>query len=130
MHSRQTTDLSKVQLNLKSVSPEKENVVLIKTGALNPVHRSHISNLIKAKEHLERHYRFNVVGGFLSPTHDDYVQGKLGSEFLPGQLRIVMCQQAIDEENQQHWLAVDQAECLGYFSIQLLKNIPFTIFSF
>jgi len=113
MHSEITTDLSIVHENLSKRKANKENVVLIKTGALNPIHRSHIANMIKVKQYLEEVYDLNVVAGYISPTHDQYVQGKLGKHLIPSQHRIQMCQRAIQEENQQHWLAVDQAEALG-----------------
>lgn len=117
MHSESTTDLSKIRLNLKNSASNAENVVLIKTGALNPIHRSHISNLIKTKHYLESVYHLNVIGGFISPTHDHYVHGKLGDELIPGHLRIQLCEKAIEEENQQHWLSVDKAECMGMYRI-------------
>jgi nicotinamide mononucleotide adenylyltransferase len=113
MHSNSTTDLSFLYSNLNHGTANSENVVLIKTGALNPVHRSHISNMIKTKQYLERVHNFNVIGGYLSPTHDEYVQGKLGDELINGEHRIAMCQKAIEEEGQQHWLSVDKAECMG-----------------
>lgn len=113
MHSPSTTDLSKIRLNLQNSPADAQNVVLIKTGALNPIHRSHISNLIKTKQYLENVHHLNVVGGFISPTHDEYVESKLGDELIPGQLRIELCEKAIEEENQQDWLAVDKAECMG-----------------
>jgi len=113
MHSEVTTDLSKIKSNLDKTGSDGENVVLISTGAMNPIHRSHLSNMIKTKHHLETNYHFNVIGGFISPTHDEYVQGKLVEEFIPGQHRIEMCEKAIEEENQQDWLSVDKAECMG-----------------
>jgi len=75
---------------------------LIKTGGINPIHRSHISNMIKTKEYLENVYNFNVIGGYISPSHDHYVRGKLEKEFIPSQHRIKTCQKAIEEDNQQH----------------------------
>jgi len=114
MHSTSTTDLSILHANLNgTIGTDKENIVLIKTGALNPVHRAHISNMIKTKEYLERVHGFRVIGGYLSPTHDEYVHGKLGKEFVSGHHRIQMCAEAIKESNQQHWLSVDRAECMG-----------------
>ncbi|CAF1179141.1 unnamed protein product [Adineta steineri] len=122
MHSELTTDLSIILSNLNNVkSNGKENVVLLKTGSLNPIHRSHISNMIQTKKYLEEICNFNVIGGYLSPTHDHYVGNKLGDELLHGQLRIEMCQNAIQEENQQHWLTVDKAECLASNFINLNK---------
>lgn len=117
MHSELTTDLSIIYSNLNKLKLDKENVVLIKTGSLNPIHRSHISNMIKTKYYLENIYNLNVIGGYISPTHDQYVKRKLGKEFISSQHRIHMCQKAIEEENQQHWLSVDKAEALGIIII-------------
>ncbi|CAF1518373.1 unnamed protein product [Rotaria sordida] len=69
--------------------------------------------MIKTKQYLERVHGFNVIGGYLSPTHDEYVRGKLGEELISGQHRIEICQKAIEEANQQHWLSVDKAECMA-----------------
>ena len=113
MHSLSTTDLSILSWNLSRSSTNQENVVLIKTGSLNPVHRSHISNLIRTKQYLERVHHFNVIGGYLSPTHDEYVRGKLASECISGQHRSQMCQLAIEEACEQNWLSTDRAECMG-----------------
>ena len=131
MHSESTTDISKIRVNLQKSPVNVQNVVLIKTGALNPIHRSHISNLIKTKQYLENVHHLNVVGGFISPTHDEYVASKLGDELIPGRLRIELCEKAIEEENQQHWLAVDKAECMGksYCHDDSYFNQMFLVFS-
>lgn len=126
MHSELTTDLSIIYSNLSKSKSNRENVVLIKTGALNPVHRSHIANLIKVKQYLENIYNLNVVAAYISPTHDQYVQRKLGEHLIPSQHRIEMCQRAIEEENQQHWLAVDKAEAFAPTFITL-KNVTLSL---
>lgn len=114
MHSTTTTDLSIIQRNLTgNIDDRRQKVVLISTGALNPVHRAHITNLIRVKQHLEKDHGFHVVAGYLSPTHDAYVRHKLRREFIPGNHRIHMCRLAIKEANQEHWLGVDEAECSG-----------------
>jgi nicotinamide mononucleotide adenylyltransferase len=113
MHSESTTDQSILYSNINHNTGNRENVVLIKTGAMNPVHRSHISNLIKTKQYLENVHHFNVIGGYLSPTHDEYVEAKLEHECINGKHRIAMCQKAIEEEGQENWLSVDKAECMG-----------------
>jgi hypothetical protein len=51
-------------------------VVLLSTGALNPVHLGHINAMVRAKAHLKQ-IGYDVVGGFMSPTHDDYVRPKM-----------------------------------------------------
>ncbi|CAF1457330.1 unnamed protein product [Rotaria sp. Silwood1] len=122
MHSTLTTDLSILYENLnETTSTNNENVVLIKTGAFNPIHRAHISNMIKTKEYLECVHGFRVIGGYLSPSHDQYVQAKLDEEFISGHHRIRMCEEAIKEANQQYWLSVDKAEIMAPQLISLLK---------
>ena len=73
MHSESRTDLSILYLNLTAHSTDRENVGFIKTCALNPVHRSHISNMVRTKQYLEEKHNLNVTGEYLSPTHDEYV---------------------------------------------------------
>ncbi|CAF0890068.1 unnamed protein product [Didymodactylos carnosus] len=115
MHSDETTDIDILYSNLRHcTNNDNENVVLIKTGALNPIHRSHISNLVQTKQYLEQIHHFNVLGGYISPTHDDYVHGKLHDEQIPAKHRIEMCQKAIEEAKEQHWLRVDKAECMAH----------------
>ncbi|CAF4415586.1 unnamed protein product, partial [Rotaria socialis] len=91
------------------------NCVLLTTGSLNPVHRSHIKNLELVKKHLERNSpRWNVLVGYLSPTHDLYVRGKLGKATIPGCDRCDLCELAIREHEREttasHWLSVSRAE--------------------
>jgi nicotinamide mononucleotide adenylyltransferase len=128
MHSESTTDLSIISSNLNSSKSNQENVVLIQTGSVNPIHRSHISNMIKTKQYLENVHNLNVIGGYISPSHDEYVESKLGNQFISSQHRINMCLKAIQEENQQHWLAVDKAESMGIFTF--FKFIFISNFSF
>ncbi|CAF1404406.1 unnamed protein product [Rotaria sordida] len=101
MHLESTTDLSIIYSNLNKSKSNKENIILISTGAMNPIHRCHISNMIKTKQYLENIHDYNVIAGYISPTHDEYVQEKLGNYFIPSHHRINMCQKAIQEENQQ-----------------------------
>ncbi|CAF3633912.1 unnamed protein product [Rotaria sp. Silwood1] len=47
----------------------QHNCVLIMTGSLNPIHRSHISNLETVKKQLEQsNPSWHVLAGYLSPT--------------------------------------------------------------
>ncbi|CAF0842876.1 unnamed protein product [Didymodactylos carnosus] len=111
MHSDETTNVNILLSNLRANNDE--NIVLIKTGALNPVHRSHISNLVQTKQYLEDVYHFHVLGGYISPTHDEYVYLKLRDDWITGECRIAMCEKAIEEAGQQSWLSVDKAECMA-----------------
>jgi len=43
--------------------------VLLTTGSLNPIHRSHIKNLELVKSYLKHSKpQWNVLAGYLSPT--------------------------------------------------------------
>jgi nicotinic acid mononucleotide adenylyltransferase len=66
--------------------------VLLTTGALNPVHLGHVAMFDRARDCLESEHGFDVVGGFLSPSHDTYLSGKYGdSAFFPAIQRLAMC---------------------------------------
>ena len=54
---------------------KKKGVVLMSTGGFAPVHEGHIQMMESAKELLESK-GFEVIGGYLSPSHDVYVQSK------------------------------------------------------
>lgn len=79
----------------------------VATGSFSPIHCMHgkyilsiclltirtISYLVEmfhaAKEWLDANTNMFVVGGFLSPSHDQYVESKLGSEHIPAVHRYV-----------------------------------------
>ncbi|RDH76898.1 hypothetical protein DVS77_18875 [Mycolicibacterium moriokaense] len=99
--------LGKIERNL-TPQPRGRRCVLLSTGALNPVHVGHVAMFDKAKHALETHFGFEVVGGFLSPSHDLYLDGKkpIGRTF-PAEQRLNMC--AAATRNHQH-LAVGSWE--------------------
>jgi hypothetical protein len=82
----------KIERNL-SLPPRAHRCVLLTTGALNPVHRGHVAMFDKAERCLESEFGLEVVGGFLSPSHDQYLLGKYGdsSKFFSAEKRIEMC---------------------------------------
>ena len=55
--------------------------VLCLNGSFNPVHTEHISMLESAKEQMES-LGHTVVGGFLSPSSEDYVNSKKGDDAM------------------------------------------------
>ncbi|MCX6486679.1 MAG: hypothetical protein NT156_01650 [Mycobacterium sp.] len=71
--------------------------MLLTTGALNPIHRGHVAMFDRARDTLESEYGFDVVGGFLSPSHDTYLSGKYLSgkhrdeTFFPAAQRLALC---------------------------------------
>ena len=66
-----TTPLNKIHIDDTVTNP----VVLLSTGGFNPIHNGHILMLKKAKNMLEN-YGYDVIGAFLSPSHESYVSTK------------------------------------------------------
>jgi nicotinic acid mononucleotide adenylyltransferase len=93
----------------KKLDPSKKNIVLISTGGFSPVHDGHIYILETAKYELEKQ-GYNIVCGYLSPSHDDYVStkdnGKAHNEALN---RIKLCNQKIANSN---WLMTSPQEAI------------------
>lgn len=52
----------------------KELVVVLSTGSYSPVHDGHVQNIKTTVEFLKD--KFNVLGAFMSPSHDNYVLNK------------------------------------------------------
>ena len=73
--------------------------MLLSTGALNPVHLGHVAMFDRARDALESQHGFEVVGGFLSASHDTYLSNKYGlpgkygdpTTFFPAVQRLAMC---------------------------------------
>ena len=79
MSSTEHWPVDKIAGNLAR-APRGRRCVLLTTGALNPIHRGHVAMFDRARDALEAEYGLDVVGGFLSPSHDTYLSGK----FLSG----------------------------------------------
>ncbi|HJX90359.1 MAG TPA: hypothetical protein VJ372_07680 [Pyrinomonadaceae bacterium] len=75
---------------------------LLLSGSFNPIHTSHLRTLLKTRKYVEN-LGWTVVGGFLAPSSDAYVQEKLGAEGLPLRWRIALCELAIEEFD---WVSV------------------------
>jgi flagellar biosynthesis GTPase FlhF len=71
--------MSKMYLNLaykQSIQVKKQKyAVLLTTGAMNPVHKGHLSLIDQSKLRLHK-AGYEVVGAWLSPSHDLYLQPK------------------------------------------------------
>lgn len=86
-----------------SVSSEEnlKEAVLITTGAMNPVHRGHVSMLHQAKDRLyEAGYK--VVAAYLSPSNDLYVQPKcknLKTIGFSDKFRMEIVNRAVEEDS-------------------------------
>jgi len=95
-------------------SPLPWFAVLLSTGSFCPVHRGHLRMMELAKNELERRGAV-VLGGYLSPSHDRYVQMKCGALNPGAAHRVRMCEEALAHEveaGEPAWLAVDPWEAL------------------
>ena len=84
----------------KKDKKNKKNVILLTTGALNPVHKGHINSLKLAQDYLENN-GFNVEKIYLSPSSDIYLKNKLNNGridyYYNFEDRLKMCKLAIDD---------------------------------
>ena len=69
---------------------------LLMSGSFNPIHTQHARILEVAKLHYESRGHM-IIGAFLSPSSDDYVLEKLGSEALSFHKRRSLCELAIEK---------------------------------
>lgn len=116
--------------------PTGNPCVLLTTGSFCPLHLGHVDMMEKAKEHLEKN-GYNVIGGFISPGHDEYISAKVKEKSIPIHYRI----RTINEMVKDHdWLSVDPWEGLfckvavnftdvytrleAYISEHLKKDVP------
>lgn len=79
--------------------------VLITTGGFAPVHSGHINMLKSAKAHLEYH-GWNVINGYFSPDHDEYIQMKCNHQAVDIFSRITALNNAIKDDGND-WMFVD-----------------------
>jgi len=88
-------------------------LVLLTTGAMNPIHKGHTSSLHHCAKGLTKllnnnnnnnntHQKTVIVGAFISPSGDKYLQGKFASKpndfFIPGSVRHQACVKATEND--------------------------------
>lgn len=83
-------------------------VVLLTTGAFCPVHEGHVTMMDRARAAATR-AGFDVLGGYLSPGHDMYLELKCGPAAIPAWERLRLCADAVRGSD---WLSVDPWEAL------------------
>jgi nicotinic acid mononucleotide adenylyltransferase len=109
--SQLNINLEKIKNNLKKYDDNyynKEFVILIESGSLAPPHKMHLGIMELTKKYFEQDKTKNreVICGFLVPSSDNYVMGKLKNDFIPLSHRINMTKLMIKNSN---WL-----ECLDW----------------
>ncbi|MEO8354212.1 MAG: hypothetical protein ABI680_20985, partial [Chthoniobacteraceae bacterium] len=70
----------------RAVTGERPAVILF-TGAFCPVHTGHLAAMEEALVAAER-AGFDIVGGYLSPGHDEYIRTKCGPAAIPAHERL------------------------------------------
>jgi hypothetical protein len=75
---------------ISSTVNERPRIVLLSTGALNPVHLGHVSAMERARKYLNS-MGYNVICGYMSPTHDDYVGPKMQSQVSQPRVAAIKC---------------------------------------
>jgi nicotinic acid mononucleotide adenylyltransferase len=83
----------------------KQNIILVLSGALNPCHSMHIRILEESKTVFERDYNANVVCGYLCPSGENYVNGKLGKWAFKLKHRVELCKTMLDPKKHS-WIKV------------------------
>jgi nicotinic acid mononucleotide adenylyltransferase len=102
------TPVEKIQKNVLD-SDEGTSVVLLSTGSLAPIHRGHIQIMEDARIFFEKK-GVRVVGGYLSPGHEEYIDEKLGAPALSAPHRLWLCAKALETSD---WLMLDPWEALS-----------------
>eukprot|EP00164_Ancoracysta_twista_P000330 GFYU01000456.1.p1 GENE.GFYU01000456.1~~GFYU01000456.1.p1 ORF type:complete len:341 (+),score=92.41 GFYU01000456.1:82-1104(+) len=87
------------------------DVILISTGSYCPPHRQHLQKFVQAKKWIEANTTSHVIGGLVSPSHDNYVNRKLGTKAISSPHRLRMLELCIAEMGLQEWLYADPWEC-------------------
>eukprot|EP00466_Bigelowiella_natans_P003033 jgi/Bigna1/86722/estExt_fgenesh1_pg.C_130064 len=111
-HIQETFERSLNDSDAKSIGSESSGqryCVLLSTGALCPVHIGHVDMLVRAKVAMEKN-GYTVLGGWLSPSHDSYVSGKLHGQFYAEAKHRAQCVKLLLEEDFA-WIKVSTWEC-------------------
>lgn len=105
------TPVDKIRKNLDKyqINTGAPVYVLFVTGSFNPIHQGHVDMMERAKEYVEAQGHI-VVGGYMSPSHDQYVRSKLSSEALSISHRMKLIVKAIANSD---WLMADSWEGVG-----------------
>lgn len=110
----QEHDIQKIKTRIESAhqtNSKGKYVILVSTGAYNPIHNLHIDNMNAVKKELEKDESTCVICGIISPSHDNYVSNRMRQQNLTsidGYDRIKMSDLQC---KQSDWLVTSVLEC-------------------
>lgn len=91
-----------------AISIAKNPCIILTTGSFCPLHSGHIEMMEKSKSYLES-IGYDVVGGYISPGHDEYISAKNAEKAIPIHYRIRTIVEMIKDRD---WISVDPWEGL------------------
>lgn len=95
----------------KAVEQSPTPVVLLSTGGFFPLHAGHLELMTTARRVAEDNGWW-VVGGFLSPGHDQYLQQKWEGLAPMASTRLLLIEEQLSADRSLDWLRVDPWESL------------------
>jgi nicotinic acid mononucleotide adenylyltransferase len=108
-----STPINKLDLSLlEEKSKDDKYIVLLNTGAYSPLHYGHINMMEQSKIFLEKQ-GYKVLGGYFSPSHDDYLNYKLKKDAKLNASKRVHLMEDILEKS---WIMIDKWESYYNFS--------------
>jgi cytidyltransferase-like protein len=93
---------------LPALSNAKRPAIILTTGSFDPLHHGHLQMMENAKSYLDN-IGYNVVGGFISPGHDEYISAKNKEKAAPIHYRIRNISEMTKDID---WISVDPWEGL------------------
>lgn len=91
---------------LAPLKSEDKPAIIISTGAMCPLHEGHIDMMVDAA-YAVNNIGYRVIGGYLSPGHDDYIKEKTGDNWMPIHDRLRWANDMIKHIS---WLTLDPWE--------------------
>ena len=96
--------MSKIAKRISEIPRHKllgrKQVILLGSGAYNPIHKMHLRMLYIARRYLEERTEFEVLGGLVSPAHATDVRSRFRQkpkEIIPPKHRLAMARAAVGD---------------------------------
>ncbi|KAF0983218.1 hypothetical protein FDP41_010283 [Naegleria fowleri] len=84
---------------------QNTSIILIACGSFNPITNSHLRMFETARDYLQNEEKLSVLGGFISPVHQDYAKRK--PTLIEAHHRVEMCKLAVSDSD---WVDLDMWE--------------------